>query len=542
MRSHVAILLRLRWKLLFASFAPHSGRKVAAVLGFVMVAVWAGFFAVFSYLVLRQAEGWSPETQSLARPAILRLVFLLTFLLQLTTGVAFLSVSDFFDTTRLLHLPIRARSIFLAMLWSSVLSPSTLVFGAPAIGAMCALSGGPADQAVRLAAVLGLVVFGQACALCIGYLLLQALNRRRLRDLATILGSALGVGSYLVIRFIMRPEVIRGWAASGPLAKALELFPTSWFAELVAHEGPGWPPIRAIVAGGGSLAASLLLGAWSFSRFYVRAGESGDSDRTTHAAPRQPTLFSSGLGALVRQSTAIIWREPQLKAMLFQQMIFLLIPMVSLSSGRSIGTASWSVPFFIVFSHAWMALSMLGIDGPGLRLLLQSPAPRAQILLGRVLAVGRLFAIIDVAAVAAMTAVMTVVSGLADPFRRFAEMSLICLVADGIMVGAGAFISVVAPFPLVRRSRAHRMKQEGCATSAGRAVLRLPVMFFAIAIGFLATLPAFTRRIDSYWYLATIPAGLLVVLQVGGIALNRGARRLAANEERILAALTDPGD
>ena len=159
--------------------------------------------------------------------------------------------------------------------------------------------------------------------------------------------------------------------------------------------------------------------------------------------------------------------ERTFKAMLFQQMVFLLIPMLTLSSGQGVGPATWSVPFFIVFSHAWLALSMLGIDGPGLKLLLQSPVAGSQILLGRVLAIGRLFAVIDVVAVAVLTVVMALVGGLADPWRRFFEMATACLIADGIMVGAGAFISVLAPFPLIRRSRSIRMRQEGCATTSG---------------------------------------------------------------------------
>jgi hypothetical protein len=238
---------------------------------------------------------------------------------------------------------------------------------------------------------------------------------------------------------------------------------------------------------------------------------------------------------------AVVWREPQLKALLFQQMIFLLIPLLSLPTGRSAAAAVWSVPFFIVFSHGWMALSLLGIDGPGLRLLLQSPASRSQILLGRVLAVGRLFALIDIAAAAALIAVMAVASGLVDPWRRFLEVSTACLVADGLMVGAGAFISVLAPFPLVRRSRTMRMKQEGCAMNAGRAIIRLPVMFCAAIVGILVVLPAMAR-LEPVWYFVTVPAGLLVVVQVAMIAIARGARRLQEREESILAALVDAGE
>jgi hypothetical protein len=37
---HVWILVRLRWKLVFAAFAGKWAKKAAAVLGFLLIAVW----------------------------------------------------------------------------------------------------------------------------------------------------------------------------------------------------------------------------------------------------------------------------------------------------------------------------------------------------------------------------------------------------------------------------------------------------------------------------------------------------------------------
>ena len=67
------------------------------------------------------------------------------------------------------------------------------------------------------------------------------------------------------------------------------------------------------------------------------------------------------IGAVARKTLAVIWREPQLKAMLFQQMVILVFPFLAARSARGLGNVGWWLPFCMVFSHAWLALSLLGI-------------------------------------------------------------------------------------------------------------------------------------------------------------------------------------
>ena len=87
---------------IFASFAGKWGKQAAAILGFVLIVAWAAIFASSSYVLLESSRGWDPGRAAAAQPLILRLTFLFTFLLQVATSVATLSVSDFFDTARLL--------------------------------------------------------------------------------------------------------------------------------------------------------------------------------------------------------------------------------------------------------------------------------------------------------------------------------------------------------------------------------------------------------------------------------------------------------
>jgi hypothetical protein len=390
--------------------------------------------------------------------------------------------------------------------------------------------------------VFGLVTFGQACALGVGYLLLLALSRRRLRDLATVIGSVIGIGSYALIRLFGPHADLREWAASEVAWNALGWSPTSWFSDLLAWEDPErFRDLRSLAAPALALASSLALGGWVFSRFYERAGESGQGDRTTRAPPPRGRVLPPAIGAVARQTLAVIGREPQLRALLLQQLIFLLIPLLSLRDDRAAGFALFTVPFFIVFSHAWMSMSLLGIDGPGLRLLIQSPASRARILLGRAFAVLQVFALIDLLGCAALVAAMSAMGGVEDPVRRFAEIATACLVADTVMVGAGAFVSVLAPSPIVRRSRSMRMRQEGCMTSIGKTVIRLPVIACAVLIGLGTVLPAVVR-LDAAWYLATVPSGLLIAAAIVGLGVGFGARRLAEREERVVAALAEAGE
>lgn len=540
---HVWILVRLRWRLILASFAGKTGKQAAAILGFILIVCWAGVFAASSYLLLRKSQGWAPERAEAAGPAILRLTFFFTFLLQVATSVATLSVSDFFDTSRLLHLPVRARSIFAAMLVSSVLSPSTIIFGAPAFGVMAALEGPPGVQAFRFGLVLLLVIFGQATALFLGYLLVGALSRRRLRDAATILGSVLGLGSYALMRMMTgRQDELREWIGEGFFWDALHFIPTSWFAEPVRWTGfPGPRMLIGLVPPLLAVAASLILGVWSFSRFYRGAGATAEAAQTHSGAPPPPKLLPPEIGALARQTLSVIWREPQLKAILFQQMIFLLFPFFTIQSGKGLSYAPWWVPFFLVSSHAWLALSLLGIDGLGLKLLLQSPVSRSRILLGRVLALGWLFTAIDVITTALLVLVMHFWLRVPDPWPRFGELITASLIADWVLIGAGGFVSVIAPFPIVRKGKHLRMKQDGCATIIGRLVIRLPVMILGVGIGVFAVVPALFH-LEPKWLLLSVPTAVLLAVGIAAASIAIGARRLVMQEEKIVAALIDAGD
>jgi hypothetical protein len=546
MLRHVAILIRLRWKLMMGSFAGKAGRQAAAALGFLLVLIMAALFASSSYLLVR---GRDPAAAEAARPVLLRIVFLGTFVMQLMTSVISLSVSDFFDTSRLMHLPVRARSIFFAMLLSSVLSPSTLLFGAPALGAIAALPGPTAAHVFHAGVVVALLLFGQAISLFCGYLLLGALSRRRLRDAATILGSVVGLAFYVSMR-LFRPEALVGqWVTSKPVWTALSFSPSSLFADLI-QPGAAFVAEGAALAGtiveivGASLAlgGSFVLGAWAFGRFYRRAGEASEVAGPASKVPIRSHFLPAEIGAVARQTLSVIWREPQLKAMLFQQMVFLAVPFIVLPrEGGLSGGAMWSVPFFVVFSHGWLALSFLGVDGSGLKLLLQSPAPRGRILLGRGLALGWLFAIIDVAAMGLLFLVTVVWSGRGQEVPRFLELTVACLVADWFLVAAGILISVLVPSPLVRRGKHVRMRQEGCATSAGKVLLRLPVMALAVLAGLVTALPVIFP-VGRIWYFACIPAGLAVTAATAAIAIAIGSRRLVSAEEKIVAALADAGD
>jgi hypothetical protein len=428
------------------------------------------------------------------------------------------------------------------MLTSSVIAPGTLLVGAPVFGAIAALDGPFGIQAFRAVVVVALLLFGQATALFLGYLLLGALSRRRLRDAATILGSVLGIGSYLVFRMMTpgREGDIRDWVGSGALWDVLRFLPTSWFADAA-----GWSSLAASALGLVpillALAAAVILGAWSFSRFYGGAGATSEAAGATSDAPRPVKLLPGDVGAVARQTLSVIWREPQLKAMLFQQMIVLVLPFLGVRSADGLRHASWWLPSVLVFAHAWLALSLLGVDGPGLKMMLQTPAPRSRILAGRVLALGWLFTIIDLVATSALVFILSQWIHVPRPWPLFFELLTASVVADWVLVAAGAVISVLVPSPLVRGGKHVRLRQEGCATNVGRALLRIPVMAVCVAAGGLAILPALLG-FDPLWHAVSVPAGSLFALGAGAAAVTVGGRILEAREERILTLMADAGD
>jgi hypothetical protein len=544
------LVLNLRRKLLFRG----PGRGVGAKILFGVVLLQVLIFAAFAGYGVYRLAVHEPRLAD----NVVRLVFLVVFVLQVTLGVLGVAVSEFFDTSRLLHLPVGPRELFAAMSVSALFSPTNLFAAAPIVGVLAARSGGFWDVAPRLFVFLLALWFAHIIALAVGFAFLRLFSRRRLRDLATIGGSILGVAMYLGFRALTDQAGTNDLAEglSNPLWARLGWLPSQWFAEIFvavgAGQAPGWWYVAAAAA---ALPLALHVGALAFRSTYDAAGETGHAGESVAEVRAGFARFLPfDVAAIVKVTYAIFRREPQLRALLIQQFVFLAAPVV-MQTGRggtrgsgpkdfSEGFIAIFVPIMIVLSHAAVSLSFFGVDGRGLGSLFAAPIRRSRLLMARVVALTGVFGAIDLFAAVLVTLVLRALRGdftgaIGDATQLFA----LSLIGDVVQLACGAVLSVVAPMAVVRtrRGAAPRLGKEGCLTLLVRMFVLVPVGFLGAIVVVAAAAPRWLN-VGPEWYVASVAVAalLLVLLVKGGVAW--GAHLLETREPKVLAALTDTGE
>ena len=543
------LLVGLRKNLILRG--PGRGVGARIVFGIVMVqmAVFAGVLSISVYRLAKE----SPELAD----NLVRTIFLAVFGLQLMLGAMGVAIGEFYDTNRLLHLPVGPREIFGAMSVSSVFTPGTVFVAAPMLGVLAAGTEGPLVTAARAGVFLLGLWFAHLVALTLGFTFLRFFSRRRFRDIATIIGSMFGIGIYLAFRAFSGggdhadPQALLAsehWLALRPL-------PSQWFAEAfvgIGSKTPSTTTFGFLFAGLLGLVVLLRLGSNAFRATYDAAGEIAHAGETVvDVKPGLSRFLPADIAIVVRTTYAVFRREPQLRAMLFQQLIFFAVPVVmqrGSASGPRFGADGGPLPFviplMIVLSHSAMALSCFGIDGRGLGLMFGSPIRRTRLLLGRVLALFGIFAAADVLAAVAITAVVRGMRGEWDgASREAATLLAVTLTGDLAQLACRVVVSVLAPMAVVRtrRNGAPRLGREGCATIMGRMLALIPVAACTLAAAGIALIPRWFG-LDPVWYFASFGVAALfsAALVMAGVAV--AAHLLAKREGAVLSVMSDVGD
>ncbi len=541
------LLLGLRLKLTLRASGQSPGRMVAFLFG------WAIF------LVMALGTAWITAGQVRATPSLLpemvRLVFVSTFVAQVLFGLMSLAASEFFDVSRLMHLPVREREVFSAMVASGLVSPMALFYGAPALGIVVGAGGGASIILCRVAIVVLLLLLGHAFALLFNLWLLLAFTRRRLRDLVTIFASILGTGVFIAIRSF-DSQGFQRLVEADPAAR-LWFFPSQWLARLFLLDiSPG----LASLLGFGVLSVftfTFALGARALRASYLGQVPSpetkaigGDETRAWRWLPRD-------LAALVESGRHVYWREPHVKGLYLQQTVFLVLPFAfiqfqSMKRGNPLPSLAYALPGLLAMSHLAFAQSLFGLDGRGITLQLLSPLPRWKLLLGRGIALLSIFVVFD----AILAAILLVTSGVMRGDWRahldqFPFVLIAVLIADLVVVSLGNIVSVVAPTRLFtpgrRAIQGQRMENAGCAAQATRGFLFLPaILMGAILVG-LALLPRLrwfsgSRILPDSALWVTIPLGIGLAGGIYALTVFLMGRSLERREERLAAALIDSGD
>jgi hypothetical protein len=535
--GRVRILLGLRLRLALRAAAGGQGRLVLTLLGWVLL---AGVGLSLGIATARLASG-EPALQG----PLVRGVFLSVFLVQGALGALSVVASEFFDVSRLLHLPVRSREVFTAMTLAGLLSPMILVYAAPLVGLLVVVPGGGADLLFRLASVLLLLLLGHSCALGLNLLLLLAFTRRRIRDLATLAASLVGTGVFLLIR-TLEPDRTVEILVSDP-ARGFAWVPSQWLARVFLEGPEALAPgllallvqVAILAAGGRALAAAYL----------------GLAPPSATPARARPDSIPTGgpIAELARATRRIYLREPHIKGLYLQQTVFLLLPILLLEiqgAGRGTGSGVLLVllPGLLALSHTAFVQSQFGLDGRGLQLLLLSPLPRSRLLLGRGLGLLGIFLVLDSLLATAAWGAVGWIQGIGPELRRLPLVLGAVCILDLVMLAVGAVTSVVMPTRLFtpgRRALAgQRMEGAGCAAQAGRMLIFLPGLLAGSILAGIAVFPALpiNRVVPPGAILLSLPLGVLAALLVWLLVLRRLGPTLQRRQDLVMATLIDAGD
>lgn len=412
-RDQLLAILWLRWRLTRNQFAKGSGfnTAISVIIG-VLLAGGALAFGIGGLLlglfVLRKAEGW----QFLVTWDILLFLYLLFWSMGLLIEI---QRSESIDLTRLLHLPVGLKQVFVLNFIASHASPIIILFVPLIVGLSAGVVlSGHFWLLAALPVALGLVFALSAWTYCLrGWLAALMINKRRRRTIIV----------WITIAFVLvfqLPNILLNSSAfrkNIPNSRSMRARNAPQFQEnvLLAHVllPPGWVGYSAfhlenrnaapaLASFGGFLLIGLLglrQAYRSTVRFYTGVGSSRAVPKPVKQDSRPSKFFLIGRTLpLAREDTAALaWatfqsmlRAPELKmAMIMPMVMILLLFSAQIFKGRNSPSellttfAPVVVAIVASFSFANVMSNLFGMDRNGFRALVLLPTPRDRILLAK---------------------------------------------------------------------------------------------------------------------------------------------------------------
>lgn len=577
-KEQLLAILWLRWRLTRNQFA-RAGKVNAAlsvmllalgVMGALASAVGGVLFGLLGPIARQPAAALA------AWDAIL-LFFLVFWLAGLMIEI---QRSESVDLTKLLHLPIGLRQVFVFNYFASLFS-FTLVLFLPGMLGVCAgvcLSRGPL-MVLAFPLVLGFVFLLTTWTYWLrGWLAGLMINKRKRRAIIVWVTLALvfvGQLPNLVLNTGLfkhkhepspqastphpgQPQpgsppasTPRGQVPSS-IVKAHLLLPPGWvgYGTMKLLEGN---PVPAL----GGFAASALLGALGLARAFrttlkfYQGGEGAGQAPTKPKARVKGTLLverrvpwlSEDTAALALANLRSLLRAPELKMALLLPIFMGAIGFSALTgagkSGQGWGAFSQFMGCLValvsVFSFASMMANMFGFDRGGFRALVLLPTPRDRMLLGKNLPFLALCLVTGTVLLLAFKFLKNL------PWETFLAGILQVGIAFCVFSLGGNLLSIFAPYR-VAAGTLQAKKPRAIVFVAGIAsTLTMPVALIPVILG-----PALALLVHTLGWNTAIPINLLVSAAVlAGVAwvyrkaLVIEGRLLQRRETEILKQVTD---
>ena len=562
-------LFWLRLRMLTRGFRRSRASLIGSIVFLLFVlggAGWAAFgtFAAYRYL--------SPP----ANFEVLYLVLTGLLLLWIVLPLMEFASNEGLDLSKLQLFPLTRAEMMISLLFSTLLDIPTvglvILLGAVVVGWGVSLPVALLSLAAMLVFYVQLVAISQLVLA----LLMRTLQSRRFRDFSIIIIAVFTASCYLAQQLALggsRIQQLHENLQAGSYSPFLQWLPSGYAATAIKQAMLGnW---------GLSLGALGLLLALSIVFLYfwqlvlehsLSASESGGSARARNQRKQQtapavgtrfiasapassPTsasspassstglldrLISPQIRAIASKELKYFWRDPQLKAILFQSVIYLGIfiigPFLNPSSGSFGGGSNYilyiATPVALLYL-ATMSLNTLGLERESLTTTFLFPVQPQRLLLGKNLVVF-LFGLVE----------LTILIGFGAYFSKdwtlVVPVAVLGLAGMGVTLGCGNFTSVFFPQYVRQMQRGFRAtgttSQSGCLRGVMSLVMLLVTAVLVAPVGAAVFLPyAFNAR---WIWSITIPASLIYGIAFHQIVTRAVAPRIVETGPEILAITT----
>ncbi|MGZ3617703.1 MAG: putative ABC transporter permease subunit [Ktedonobacteraceae bacterium] len=546
-------LFWLRWKTLLRGYSRRPLSIVGSIFVLLFIILVGGTIAAISFVAYRLLP--AP-----ANSEILYLVLTAVMLLWIMLPLLEFTTNEGLDASKLVLFPLTRVELMASLLFSTLLD-------IPTIGLVLVLVAVIAGWAVSLpvtllASVTMLIFYIQVVGISqlVLALFMRILQGRRFRDLSIIIIALFTSSCYLIQQFVLGgTRIIHLYEnlKSASFSPFLKWVPSGLAASSITQAVQGnWGASLATLALL-LVTSALTLYLWqvvlqrSLSASEVGAARARGRRRQQTQTPVVATAVQPAsaniwerflppqISALTIKELKYFWRDPQLKAMMFQSVIyvaiFLVAPLLNPNSSSfgGNGYVLLITPMVVILFMLTFSLNVLGLERQSLTTLFLFPVAPQRILWGKNLAVLTL-GVVELVVLIAVGAFIT------HAWNFVLPVLVGGLAGMGVALGCGNITSVY--FPQYTRQMQRGFRASGQTSQAGclRAVMSFAILIVSgillIPVALSLGLPII---FNAEWiWIISMPLSLIYGIAFHQIATRRVAPRMLERAPEILAITT----
>ncbi|HVB59779.1 MAG TPA: hypothetical protein VNE61_01170 [Ktedonobacteraceae bacterium] len=555
-RDKLRWLFWLRWKLFLRGFSRDRNRIISTIFLIIFGIPFFGAVAVgtvFGYRLLPYP----------ANSELLFLVLTAVYLLWLALPLLEFTVNEGLDVSKLMPFPLTRLELMASLLLSTLLDIP--MFGL-ALVLLAVVIGWAISVPVAIFVVLATLVFYVqivGMSQLVLALLMRTLQSRRFRDLSILIIALFSTVCYLSSQLVSRALSSGGFEANlqnATFSRYLQWLPPGYSARAVQEAAVGNWGLGLVWFALSIIAAIVVLYLWSqVLEHSLSTPEVGGAVRTRTrraraqgaAVDQSPVAASASANArqgfLTSQTITMaikewkyFWRDPQLKAMLFQSVIYVgivvLYPIISATSGSNSTNFSvglFSVPLALFLSMFILSYNALGMEREGLTTLFLFPVDPRRILLGKNLSVA-------VLGLGELILLMVITAALSRAWNLVLPVFVVGLSVIAVVLACGNVTSIF--FPTKMRAYGRGFRATGSSSgNAGciRSLLSLAMMVVTVIVLLPVAAAAFVPLIlhEQWLWIFCIPVALLYAVAIYALVIWFAAPQLLKRAPEILAVV-----